>query len=275
MKFLRLPVLFALSAFLINSCVKQSYDAPPDSSKVDPNLPVNATLRQIAKIGSDLGNGGYRKMGDTTVAGIVVADDRSGNYYKQIVIEDESLGGIVLYMDKSYLYNDFPVGRRVYVKLKDLYVYNYNGLPQIIYSYDIPSSKTIAIPAGLVDNYLVKGAYPVTFAPKDVALRDIIAAPAGYINTLVRVSNVQFATGAAGVSYADPSTVASATNRTIESCDRTLNAIIRTSGYSNFQPYKTPNGNGTVTAICTVFGSTLQLVIRDTTDVKMTATRCL
>ena len=141
MKFLRLSLLLLGTSVLINSCVKRSYDNPPDTSAIDPNVPTNATIGNFASMGLNMTSGQYRVIGDSTISGVVVADDRSGNFYKQIVIQDAS-GGIVLGLDKTYLYNDYPVGRKIYVKLKGLTLINYKGLPEITNSVSATGSTT-------------------------------------------------------------------------------------------------------------------------------------
>ena len=52
---------------------------------------------------------------DKTIGGIVIADDESGQFYKTIVIQDET-GGISVNLDGYDLYTSYPVGRKVYVK---------------------------------------------------------------------------------------------------------------------------------------------------------------
>ena len=274
MKFIRISIILLSCSLLVNSCIKQAFDAPPDTIHYDPNLPVQATLKQISTMGANMSSGKSRVMGDTTVYGIVVADDKSGNYYKQIVIEDTSMGGLVVYIDKSYLYNDYPVGRKIYLNLKGLTLANYNGLPEIVYTAD-QAGVTVPIPSGLVGNYITKASYPnTTVGTQNVTLEQIKSNPNAYLNTLITLSNVQFDAVSNGIVYADPSSSASATNRTVEKCDHSASATVRTSGYCNFQNYKTPVGNGTLTVICSIYGGTLQLIIRDTTDVRMYATRC-
>ncbi len=273
MKFFRFSLMVLGASMLFNSCVKQTYDSPPDTSTYDPNVPVQATLKQISDIGQNLGTGHSRVLGDTTVWGVVVADDRSGNYYKQIIIEDTSFGGLVLYIDKSYIYNEYPAGRKIYVKLKGLTLANYNGLPEIVYTAD-QAGTTVPIPSGLIGNYVVKANYPNTSVQaRQLSIEQVKSNPTLYLNTLVTISNVQFASGSYGAPYASPSSTASATNRVLESCDHTVTATVRTSGYCNFQPYLIPAGNGTFTGIVSYYNG-LQMIIRDTTDISMTATRC-
>lgn len=274
MKFLRLSALMLAATALLASCVKKSYDAPPDSSQYDPALPVHTTLKNISNMTVGLGSGKWRQMGDTTVYGVVVADDRSGNYYKQIVIEDTSIGGVILYIDKSYLYADYPVGRRVYVKLKGLYLMNYSGIPEIVYAVDA-GGNTTAIPSGLVGNYIVKGKYPDnSVSAKVMTFDDLKFTANNYLNCLVTATGTQFAAGSYGATYAGSPSAGSGTNRILENCDHSTTMTLRNSNYSNFQPYLIPAGQGSITCIVSTFGGVAQLLIRDTTDVKMTSPRC-
>ena len=77
--------LVAVSAIFLNSCIKQSFDNPQDLTTFDPNLTVNVKLKDL--VAPFLGNtaGKNRILGDSTIYGIVTADDRSGNFYKQII----------------------------------------------------------------------------------------------------------------------------------------------------------------------------------------------
>lgn len=274
MKFSRFSLGLLAATMLLASCVKKTYDSPPDSSQVDPAIPVQLSLKSLSLMGQNLGSGKWRQMGDTTVCGVVVADDRSGNYYKQIVIEDTSLGGIVLYLDQTYLYSDYPVGRRLYVNLKGLYLMNYRGLPEIVYSVDA-GGNTTAIPSGLIGNYITKGKYPDnSVAAQDVQIVDVKLNASKYLSTLVNITDAQFANGSNGVSYALPSTVASGTDRILANCDGMTTIVLRTSGYSSLQPYITPNGHGNIKCIVSTYAGAPQMILRDTTDVNMTGARC-
>ena len=274
MNFSRFSLGLLAGTMLLASCVKKTYDSPLDTSQVDPKLPVQLSLKNLSLMGQNLGSGKWRQLGDTTIYGVVVADDRSGNYYKQIVIEDTTFGGIVLYLDKTYLYADYPVGRGVYVKLKGLYLMNYKGLPEIVYTVDA-GGNTTAIPSGLIDNYVVRGKFPDnSVSSQDVQIVDVKLNASKYLSTLVNITDAQFATGSNGVSYALPSAVASGTDRILTPCDGSSTITLRTSGYSTLQPYITPNGHGSIKCIVSTYAGAPQMILRDTTDVNMIGARC-
>jgi hypothetical protein len=263
----------ALAALLVQSCVKKDYDMPPSTAYYDPALPVNTTIANLSAMAANMKYGEFRKMGDTTISGVVIANDKSGNFYKQIVIEDTSNTGIAILIEQSYLYSDFPVGRKIYVKLKNMYVGNYKGLPEIVFTADSVGNTT-GIPSGYTSEVIVKANYPVTVAPLDVTMFDLLSNPNRYVNTLVKLTGVQFNSASAGVPYAQPSSMASGTSRTVEDCDHSVSMVMYNSSYSNFQPFTTPTGNGSITAVCSRHYSTVQLAIRDTSDVKLTNPRC-
>jgi hypothetical protein len=272
MKIIRLSIFCLLSASIITSCVKKQFDNPTDTSHYDPLLPTNASLKDLVAITfSDLPSpGSFKILGDTTVSGIVIGDDRSGNLYKQIVIEDSLGGGMVILLDKTYLYADYPVGRKIYVKTKGLYLTNYKGLPEIAYYVD-SKGATSGIPTTLISNYLVKASYPHTITPKVVDIVDLISNPYQYLNTLIQLSDMQFDNASAGVPY---SAATSSTNRTITNCAHSGQIVMYNSSYATFQPAITPTGNGSISGIVSIYLSTPQFTLRDTTDVQFTGARC-
>jgi len=269
MKFSKLTTV-CLTTLLLSSCLKQQFDSPPDTSHYDPALPVNCSIANINENTLNLASNKGRVMGDSTITGIVIGDDRSGNIYKQIVIEDTAGSGIAVVIDRTNLYGDFPVGRKVYVKLKGLYIVNYRGLPEIVYAVDSVTGTTTGIPATLVGNFVVAASYPHTVAAKSLTISDLFSSPARYLNTLIKLDNMQFDAASANVMYSNPN---ASTNRTIKDCPFTGALTMYNSSYSTFQAATTPGGKGSITGIFTTYYTTPQFVLRDTTDVVFTTSR--
>jgi hypothetical protein len=269
MKFAQFSTLFLAGSLLLHSCVKKDFDNPPNTSSVDPKLTVNGSLSDLSLSALNLSSGKYRTMGDTTVYGIVVGDDKGGNIYKKIFIQDTT-GGLQLILDKTYLYSDYPVGRKIYVKLKGLTLMNYKGTPEIVYSVNTDGT-TNGIPSSLLGTYIVKANYPNTINPPQLTLFDLISNPAKYVNTLVTLKEMQFDLGSNKVVYSDPN---SSTNRALINCAKTGRITMYNSNYSNFQSALTPDGNGTINGIITLYNGTPQFTLRDTTDINFTGSRC-
>lgn len=275
MKSSRLALGFILlSAITLSSCLKKDYAGPPDKSGYDPMLPVNATIQKVLNLlpanYPSTSVAPVKIDSDWTISAVVVGDDKSGNLYKQIVIDDGSTGLAVL-IDAYDLFNDYPVGRKIYIKLKGLYIGTYHSLPQLGYTPDNTGAIS-GIPGTLAENYLVKANYPNTVTPIKVTFAEIAGgANVALENRLIQIDSVEFVAGDVFQPYAAPAP-SSGTSLDLEDCSSTV--VLRTSGYSNFQSALTPSGRGSITAIYTVYNSTAQLVLRDTSDVKFTGPRC-
>ncbi|MDB5211793.1 MAG: hypothetical protein JWQ30_2620 [Sediminibacterium sp.] len=248
-------------------CCNKKFDSPP--AYTGPSIQPNISIRDLRAMHF---TGNFERiLGDHIIEGIVVADDSKDNFYKSIVIQD-STAGITVRMDGSGLYNDYPVGRRVVVKLKDLWLGDYAKMIQLGAAVDRSDPvfpELVAIPTTLFERYIIKKELNNTVVPKHVRLDQLNDS---LQSCLIAVDNVEFSVSDTGKPYADAVNKLSA-NATVKSCSGG-SAYIRTSGFANFAGAKAPRGNGTLTAIYSVFGTTKQLLIRDTSDVQMNGLRC-
>lgn len=261
-------VMAILATCIILSSCDREFDAPPDY--VDPNLTPTMTIAELkaAHVAGQVES----LTEDDIIAGIVVADDKSGNFYKQICIQDAT-GGITIRMDGLNLYADYPVGRRIYIKLKGLFMGDYAGLIQLGGSLDDsdPNFLNVApIASNLFDTYIVKGSVNNPVTPTVVS--SVAALNDSYQSMLIQLDDFEFVPADTSKTYANAATQ-SAVNLNVKGCTGS-NIIIRTSGFANFAGVNVPNGNGKLLAIYTRFNSTKQLVIRDTSDVQFTGDRC-
>ena len=260
--------LFAILLLLPASCVDLEYDQPPAGGE-DPNLPVNIT---IAELKSRHSLGQFEEIADdATLAGLVVSDDTEGNFFKQLVIQDAT-GGIEMRIEMSDLHNVYPVGRKIYVKAKGLWLGDYNGITQLGAGVGVGSNgdpELLRIPESLVAQYIVTATYNNAVTPKTLTIDQLALSD---VSTLVRFENVQFVAADAGQTYADAITPQTL-NREIEDCAR-RRLIVRTSGYASFAGDTTPTGGGTIEGVLSIFGDVYQLTIRDLGDVIMNSDRC-
>ncbi len=283
MKRFRLPLLLLLGATVsIFSCVKQTYDLPPDTTGYDPKLQVNMSIRGLIAMNglyssNGTGDDTMRIDSNLTLSGIVTANDKSGNFYKQIVIQD-STGALAVNLDDYRLYANYPVGRKIYVKLQGLML-SYNGGTPVL-GADVDDKKASQGLAGTeITDHIVKG--NVGNVAKDTVVdfdvvRNYTQADAYLLNRLITIRGLQFAD--TGVAYTNPTAT---TNRNLQTCASTVGTLtMRTSNYADFHSLTMPTGNGDITGIYTVFISTSgssktpQLLIRDTSDVKFNNLRC-
>jgi hypothetical protein len=246
----------------------RKFDMPP--GYVAPNITPNTTIKALKAMHTI---GGYEQIvTDVIISGIVVGDDKSGNLYKSLCIQDSS-GGITVKLDGSNLYAQYPVGRQVFIKCKGLWLSDYGKLIQLS-SIDksVPNNPaSTGIPSTLFDTYIVKGSLGNTITPKLVSIsqfNDTLQ------SMLIQIKDsVQFVATDTALTYADTSAAKNSVNRTITDCPGNK-VIVYTSGYANFAGVKTPKGKGLITSIYYIYKTTPELILRDTGDAKFTAPRC-
>ncbi len=262
--------IFGLCLFILivsSSCVKTEFDEPP-AILLD-NIPeVTHTIADLAAIHV---SGAFEALeAGTVIEGIVTSSDETGNFYKEIFIEDGT-AGVILSIDVTNLFNSFPVGRKVYVKCDGLTLSDDNGALIIgggTY-LDDGEERLSRMSEIIATEAIVKGEFGESPTPNTIAISDINSS---ITNTLVRLEDVQFVASDAGQTYADGAAQFDL-NRFIEDCDGNQ-IIIRSSGYSNFANELTPQGRGSITAVLSVYRSDFQLYIRDLSDIDMTGNRC-
>jgi hypothetical protein len=263
-----LLVTFSLCLILeFNSCHKK-FDEPPFF--VQPDITVTTSIKALKAMHS---MGAYEKITtDIIISGIVVGDDKNGNLYKQICIQD-STAGITINVGGSNLYVDYPIGRRVFIKCKGLYLSDDNRMIELgMIDNTIPGNPSLSpIPIALADSFLIKGNTGNAVIPKSISINQFHDS---LQSMLIQIKDsVQFIATDTGLTYADVSASKASVNRTVSDCSGNK-AIVYTSGYSNFAGIKTPSGKGVLTALYFVYKTTPELILRDTVDARLNSARC-
>jgi hypothetical protein len=262
-------VMMVATAITFSAC-KKSYDNPPAAA--DPALVANTSIKALKAMHT--GAGVYDVITtDIIISGTVVADDKSGNLYKQLYIQDAT-GGLQILLDANSLYGTYPVGRKIFIKCNGLCISDYNKTMELGVKAIVAGAPSLeGIPANLISKYIVGGSLNNPVVPKVVTWADLGGTGTTnmqdpLIGTLIQLDDYRFAitTG----TYSDTSVYKSTVNRDINSCgSQTL--IVRTSAYSNFAGVPVAQGRGSILAMYTVFGNTRQLILRDTSDVRFTS----
>ena len=261
-----------VASVLFSSC-KKNFDQPP--YQTDPALVANTSIATLKALHTS--PGAYDLVtNDIIISGIVIADDRSGNLYKQIFIRD-STGALQIDMDASNLYGTFPVGRRIFIKCKGLTMSDYHNTPQLGVKAVIAGVPSIqGIPAGLIGNYLFGGTINNPVTPIVVTASQLGTTMSNrYIGELIQLQGYEFQPSDTSNTYGDTSAYKNAVDLYIHNCAAPSTLIdVRSSGYANFAGLNPAKGNGNITAIYTIYNTTKQLLIRDTSDVQLYGTRC-
>lgn len=266
-------LLLLVVALFFSGCVKDEFDTPPADGEDPAGIVANQTiagLKSIYNIGS---NEPKQVTEDWIVSGIVISDDKEGNFYKQIIVQD-STAGILIRIDQTNLYTDFPVGRKVFIKCKGLWVSDFEGLVQMGGTVDLttdPQNPSLDfIPSSLVSQYILKGKYNQFVTPLSLTINQLNPT---YQNMLVKLSDVEFDEAEIGEKYADAVTLSSE-NRKLVDCNGN-EVFLRTSGYAQFANDTIPGNSGSITVIYSEFRGDAQLYINSPKDVVFNNTnRC-
>lgn len=262
-----LSVLFLGLVIVFSSCTKE-YDAPEFEAPVYNGEPANKTIADIIAVYENAGKmDSICHAGETfIVKATVVSSDEGGNFYKSIVLQDET-GGIQIPIDKSGLYNIYPVGQTVYINCQGLVVGNYRGVYQIGWIYEGAVGR---VNGAYIDRYLFKDGLPTDVSNLITDINSPSDLNATNVNKLVRIKNCKFADNVIGQPWATDDYI---TNRAIESINQVSvsNFVVRTSNYAKFKKQHIPGGEGDLVGILSVYQSgsdTYQLLLRTLDDVQ-------
>ena len=176
-------ILCALAALVSCRSLKEEwqpvfadgYDEPQAAIPVTPNwLKEHEGLEEFTTI-QDLKSMYKGKpvtlSGNVWIKGQVISEDRTGNVYREMYIQDET-GGIDLKLGKSSLYSEYRRGQWIYVKCDGLCLGAYSGMPQLGLEADQTSTNeyetTYIDLQAIIDLHVFKGEHAKAVRPMEV-----------------------------------------------------------------------------------------------------------
>ncbi len=265
-------LLILLGFISVTSCVHDdNWDAPKTTCQAE-NITPNATISDVLAVSP---TGEIKQITtDMIFAGYVISSDEHGNFYTTLILQDSPdnpTAGISISVDKRDMYTEFPVGKKVYVKAKGLFVAKEHGVYKVGEAFTLTHGG-IGIgrmsPEQAKRRLIASCDAPSEIVPKVVDMTSFSDAD---LNQLVKFENVQFAKSDLCSTYAYEGV--SGVNKYIEDCAG-RDIILRNSGYADFANQKIPAGNGSIVAVMGKYNSDFQLYIRDTNDVQFNDPRC-
>lgn len=270
MKWVVITKIFFLSillGILLNACIKK-YDAPPIYSGT--NLKANSSIKSLYD--SHITGNNEKFVDDEIITGIVTANDANDNFYKTVIIQD-STAAISIRMDGFGLSANYPVGMRLMVKLNGMWMGEYGGMLQLgggVDRSDPLFTELVPVPAALFSKHFLSAGMDILPTPLEVSYNQL---QDSLHSRLVKLNNIEFAVNDTAKSFGDAINKLT-TSHSLKYCGGGT-VYLRTSGFASFASAKTPRGSGSITGIYSEFGSQRQLMIRDTSDVEFTQSRCV
>jgi hypothetical protein len=262
----RYTVYFLLLFIGLFGCLKK-FDQPETYTGI--NIHATLSIRALSEL--HISGNAEKLTDDWIITGIVTANDATDNFYKTIVIQD-STAAITIRMDGFGLSADFPLGKRIFVRLNGLWLGEYGGMLQLggaVDRTDPAYPELLPIPTPLFAKCFIHGSKEKIPEPLLVHFDELKNTMQ---SRLITIDSVELVPGDTAKPFADIVNKATV-NHTLRICNGG-SLYLRTSGFASFAAVKTPRGNGKITGIYSTFGSQKQIIIRDTSDIKMNGGRC-
>jgi len=287
-KFLTLILSF-VAVIAITSCVEDDDFTVPSSLGNEENAALATLLETSTEVDMTFVQGLYTSgtapeqiTADIYVKGYVSSSDATGNFYKEFFMQDAPSNptkALKLIVSQSDSYNQFNLGREVFINLKGLYVGEErvgNGVYTIGGAIETDQYGTTVeqLDENQVKTKILRSGVTADMIPLSKTFSTINGSNVGM---LVSVDNVEFVNNLAGKAYFDPIDEYD-TQREMISCegDDYGSFQLETSSFASFKQEPLPVKNGTITAVIvkTFDGSQLVMALNSIGDVNFTEERC-
>jgi hypothetical protein len=244
--------------FFSAACLKQTAYAQPVSGNDTDSLISIKAFRKLHAMG------GFEPITKSmALEATIVANDEHDNLYKSISIQDTS-GGILINLDGSSLYQTYPVGTTIRIRLQSLFLTDYRRMLQVVASIDTSSGQllTTGIPVPLFSKFIKVVKENTNIVPMIVSFKNLADSLQG---RLIKIANVEFSAADTNSTFADKKNKIGA-SRSLKFCTGGT-IYLRTSGYADFAGISLPKNNGDIVGIYSVYNYEKQLLLRDTSDI--------
>ena len=290
MKLIKAIILITFLAITNFSCVQDDDYSIPESIGLEENQDLIQLIEQIntgevdlmtiSQVKSFFVNGEVTLIeSNIAVKGYVVSSDMTGNFYKEFYMQDEPsnpTAGIKVVLNQVDSYNQFNIGREVYIKLQNLYIGETNsgdGVVAIGGSLNQYGDEVESITENMAAETILRSSNTAEIIPLSLNLSQINDS---HIGTYVQAENVQFPNTLSGLTYVNPYDDYD-TQRDLESCVDSGFIKVETSAYASFQDNLLPTeGSGSLSAVVTrsYDGDDRVMMLNSIDDIMFDSSRC-
>lgn len=267
------------STFTLTSCMDKDWEVPESITTQPPygnNTLVAGTTTTVAELQTRyadvISSSSYQQITDDLwLRCVVTGNDLGGNIYKQITVQDET-GGIIIGINGSDQGALMPVGQKLLVSLKDLYIGGYGAQAQIGGIYENKMGR-MELPVWKEHVRLIMDGTEEAdaFGKMKVDTIDFDAnkSMAEQGGRVVRLKDVTISgEGTQTIAPDDGSVklISNCVNRTISGGNAGSKCVLRTSTYADFKGIALPKDKVEVYGIATIFNGTWQILARTQSD---------
>lgn len=273
---------FSFAGLILTGCAKNDDFSVPPINCEEPNIAANQTIDGLYSTIKEDSKVVAKYTNDEVISGIVVSSDQAGNFHQQLYIVDENTQTpVTLKVDIKGGFALYPVGSKVFVKLKDTYIHHSFGMITVgggIYTSTSGNKYADVITGSKLRNTLYRSCKIKTGDEFNkyinVVTLEQLKADKTLLGKLIRVNEVQFERAVVGKTYYDKDDKASndAQGQTLRKIvDKKGNSlVVRTGQYSNgIKDQIIVKESGSITGIVSDFQGTLQFYPRTMEDMKL------
>lgn len=270
MKTIKILFLLGIALFTATACMNE-FDEPEFSQPPYGNNTIgaaNITIAEIkAKYASVISNSSVEEIKEELIIeGVVIANDESGNIYKQFVIDDGT-SSMVIGVNDVGLYAIMSRGQKVAIDCKGLYIGGYGGMAQIGGIYNGSIGR---MPKALFPQHVKLIGTPSAeyhgIEPININENFFTSSNKATLPRYVRLTNVHFEEGN-GINLYAPED--EAYNNVVERKIKigNTNIIFRFSTYADFANEILPKENINIVGVLTRYRDYWQFMLSSTNDI--------
>ena len=253
---------------LFNACVKdRDFDAPEGDCTSD--LVANASFSEVkALYKGEL----LQIQEDWVIEGYVISSDQAGNFFSVLYFQDSPVNptqGFRIEIDVRDNHLLFPVGSKIRIKLKGLYLGQSRDVFKLGGTFAAFGTTLVGrLPALKVPEHIFVACNGLTeISPQTVSIGEIDST---LTNTLVRFEGMEISEEELDGVFA---LEGEETEHILMDCSDNEITLIN-SGFSDFQSEGLPQGNGSIQGVLIRENEDFFLVIRDLEDINFNDERC-
>ena len=241
-----LKYILGLSMLFCVACVDADFDIPEETAE-EPEIkgtPVALITVKNALAQSTEAIVSFNDT-DTYFTGYVISSDVSGNFYKELILQDQPenpTSGISIQINQNALYTFFEIGRKVYINLNGLSATTENGIVQL----GIRDGNNITeIPISLMSQHLIRSTEITEIVALPLSIEEFSDATESLFISLPHAQfNRNEVLGATRKTFAGEATDEYDGIRILETCGTNGRTLVSTSTFSGFKSVQLPLGSG-------------------------------
>ena len=242
-------ILLFILLYLLIGC-ETTYDTPEIEQKqynFETTLNISNIVSNLDIFEENIETFDYNAI----LEGYVVSSDQSGNFYKELILQnapENAQRGIALQIDENNLFERFVLGSKIFIQLNGLSVAYQNG---IIKLGILKENSIERLSAFDIDQHIFRDSQQYDIIPKELTLDEISTES---LNQLVHLKSLQFDDN---LLFPETKTLANETSdnfdglRALHDCVTNLEIQLSTSTFSNFKNYNLPISKVNVEGILT------------------------